>query len=230
MTDFFGFWSLTLAAILLYGTVIIQLAASTAARLALFALAGLWIGLQSALAASGAFGVGLALDVPLIGIMVATPILAAVIASLASQRARAALLGLPLSTVLALNGMRVLGGFFLLLALGGPPCGTFSALPAGGDIVTGVAALVLLAWPRRPLGTVVIWTLFGAADLILAVTLGTLSFNGFALQAIHAGVGSDTIQNLPWSLIPTVLVPLYLILHGIVLAQLRRPAPAPRPA
>jgi len=29
------------------------------------------------------------------------------------------------------------------------------------------------------------------------------------------------VQLLPWSLIPTVLVPFYLITHGIVFAQLR---------
>jgi hypothetical protein len=54
-----------------------------------------------------------------------------------------------------------------------------------------------------------------------AVTLGTLSANGSPLQLIHAGVGSAAVQHLPWSLIPTVLVPAYLILHGIIFAQLR---------
>jgi hypothetical protein len=29
------------------------------------------------------------------------------------------------------------------------------------------------------------------------------------------------VQLLPWALIPTVLVPFYLISHGIVFAQLR---------
>ena len=29
------------------------------------------------------------------------------------------------------------------------------------------------------------------------------------------------MQHLPWSLIPTVLVPFYLIFHGIIFAQLR---------
>ena len=30
------------------------------------------------------------------------------------------------------------------------------------------------------------------------------------------------MQNLPWSFIPTVLVPFYLIIHATIWAQLRR--------
>jgi hypothetical protein len=30
------------------------------------------------------------------------------------------------------------------------------------------------------------------------------------------------VQGLPWSFIPTVLVPFYLIVHGILFVQLRR--------
>jgi hypothetical protein len=30
------------------------------------------------------------------------------------------------------------------------------------------------------------------------------------------------MQHLPWSFVPTVLVPLWLILHAIIWAQLRR--------
>ena len=47
-----------------------------------------------------------------------------------------------------------------------------------------------------------------------------MSANGSPLQLIHAGAGSAAVQMLPWSLIPTVLVPFYLITHGIILSQL----------
>jgi hypothetical protein len=39
---------------------------------------------------------------------------------------------------------------------------------------------------------------------------------------IHAGVGSAAITTLPWSMIPLVLVPAYLIGHGIVFAHVVR--------
>ena len=65
------------------------------------------------------------------------------------------------------------------------------------------------------------WNALGALDLLAAVTLGTLSSNGFAYQLLHYDEGSAAVQHLPWLLIPTVLVPFYLVTHGIILAQLR---------
>jgi hypothetical protein len=44
---------------------------------------------------------------------------------------------------------------------------------------------------------------------------------GSPLQILSVGVGSTAVQMLPWSFIPSVLVPLYLILHGILFVQLR---------
>jgi hypothetical protein len=63
--------------------------------------------------------------------------------------------------------------------------------------------------------------LLGAADLIAAITLDVLSANGFAFRLTESGAGSNAVQYLPWSLIPTVLVPFYLIIHGVIFAQLR---------
>lgn len=44
------------------------------------------------------------------------------------------------------------------------------------------------------------------------------------MPAVPAGPGSTAVQHLPWALIPTVLMPLYLIVHGIIFAQLRNRA------
>jgi hypothetical protein len=69
------------------------------------------------------------------------------------------------------------------------------------------------------------WTLFGAADLVDAIILGTISQEG-SLQ-IFEMPGSSPMQQLPWSFIPTVLVPYFLVTHAIIAAQLRsRRAPA----
>ena len=93
-----------------------------------------------------------------------------------------------------------------------------------GDIVTGAAALPLAFLAARGISRQAVhaWNFFGTADLVAAVTLGVLSANGSTFQMIEAGAGSDAVANLPWSLIPTVLVPFYLITHGIIFAQLRR--------
>jgi hypothetical protein len=64
------------------------------------------------------------------------------------------------------------------------------------------------------------WNTFGMVDLIVAVALGLISRNGSPLQLIHAGVGSAAMQTLPWAFVPTVLVPFFLIDHGIIFAHL----------
>jgi len=47
----------------------------------------------------------------------------------------------------------------------------------------------------------------GTLDLVVAVALGLMSAAGSPLQVIHAGVGSEAMQYLPYCLVPTVLVP-----------------------
>jgi hypothetical protein len=61
-------------------------------------------------------------------------------------------------------------------------------------------------------------------DLVVAVSLGLTSSNGFPLRLIHGGAGSAAITTLPWSLVPLVLVPTFLIGHGIVFAHVRAQA------
>jgi hypothetical protein len=66
------------------------------------------------------------------------------------------------------------------------------------------------------------WNIFGALDLIAAVALGITSAQNSPLQVFDVGAGSTAVQMLPWSFIPTVLVPFYLIVHGILFVQLRQ--------
>jgi hypothetical protein len=64
------------------------------------------------------------------------------------------------------------------------------------------------------------WNIFGALDLFAAVGFGLTTAQGSPLQILHVGAGSAAMQFLPFALVPTVLVPFYLITHGIVAAQL----------
>ncbi len=57
--------------------------------------------------------------------------------------------------------------------------------------------------------------------MIVAVTLGITTAPGSPLQVIDVGVGPQAILHMPWSSVPTVLVPVYLINHGIIALQLR---------
>jgi putative flippase GtrA len=86
-------------------------------------------------------------------------------------------------------------------------------IPAGvGDILLGVTAIPFAYFLKKGFtwskNAVVVWTVLGIADLIMAVSLGTIT-------------SISTMSTFPWVLIPTVGVPLALILHGITLYRLR---------
>jgi hypothetical protein len=66
-----------------------------------------------------------------------------------------------------------------------------------------------------------LWNAFGMLDLIAAIGLGVMSAGGSRLQ-VFPGPGSEAMQHLPWSFVPTVLVPLWMIMHVIIWAKLRR--------
>ena len=105
--------------------------------------------------------------------------------------------------------------------------GPFPDSAGWGDIMTAVLALPLaFTVARRPMpNTVFWWNGLGTVDLLAAIVLGTISAEGTPFQLIHAGIGSEAVSQLPWSLIPTVLVPFFLILHGVIFAQLRTAVP-----
>jgi hypothetical protein len=192
-------------------------------RLLLAGGAGAWTGLAVILSAAGLLKVSPTAAVPLVGVLLAIPLLIAAAASALSSRVRSALLGIPMPLLIGLNVIRALGFMFLALAAAGRLSGPFPYSAGIGDITTGVlAAPIALMAARTTRGDLLVagWNLFGTMDLVAAITLGITSADGSPLQLIHAGVGSLAIQALPFSLIPTVLVPFFLITHGIIAAQL----------
>jgi hypothetical protein len=154
--------------------------------------------------------------------MIVFPLVATAVAASVSPSVRASLLGMPMPFLIGLNVWRVAGGFFLLLAAEGRLAGPFPTSAGWGDVITGVLALPVAWLALRGQGTPLVWAwnAFGMLDLVAALAFGIISANGSPLQIIHAGQGSEAVQALPWSLIPTVLVPMYLIVHGIIFAKL----------
>ena len=223
--DLIGYVVLTAAVFINVFVFINALTVSPTMRIGLVAAAGVWSGLQLALYAAGAFQAEITNQAPLVGIMVATPLIVTAIAAAASPGVRATLLAVPSHVLIGLNVMRVFGGFFVLLAMVERLSGPFPYFAGFGDVITGLLAIPLAIRAARgnaAPGSVFAWNTLGALDLINAVTLGTLSSNGFAFQVFTGGVGSAAVQHMPWLLIPAVLVPFYLITHGIVYAQLRQ--------
>jgi hypothetical protein len=201
------------------------LSGSFARRLAIAAVGGGWVGLAMFLGASGRLAFSPGFPAPLIGVLLAVPLLMAGVLALTSEKVRAALLGIPLHLLIGLNAMRILGVVFLLDVLAGSLSGPFPFFAGLGDMITGALAIPLalgIVRSRQPsLRTIAAWNAFGVLDLMVAVGLGITSAAGSPLQLIHAGVGSQAMQYLPLCLVPTVLVPFYLLTHALVAAQLR---------
>jgi hypothetical protein len=201
------------------------LSGSLTRRLTLAAIAGGWVGLAIGLGDTGRFVFSPYIPFPLIGVFFAAPLLTVGVLALTREGVRAALLGIPQQLLIGLNALRILGVLFLLEYMRGALSGPFPFFAGFGDIITGVVALPLALSVAKsrdvPARAVARWNAFGALDLFVAVGLGITSAAGSPLQFIHAGVGSQAMQYLPLCLVPTVLVPYYLITHGIVAAQLR---------
>ncbi len=188
------------------------------------AVAGAWVGLASGLGAAGALAFSPGQRVPLIGVFVAAPLLVAAGLWIGSPRFRAAVVSIPLPLLIRLNVARMLGVLFLFLLAEGRLSGPFPWSAALGDMITGALALrvarLAAADPARSGRAVTWWNLFGAADLIAAIALGITSAEGSPLHVIHAGVGSEAMQHLPFCLVPTVLVPFYFLTHAAVAVRL----------
>ena len=152
------------------------------------------------------------------------PLILGVIAFSFSADVAALFSAIPLHWLVAAQVYRIGGGIFLLLWADGRLPWQF-ALPAGiGDVVTGCLAVIVAALlARNATGArraAYSWSLFGVADLVLALTMGALTSPGrphlLALEAPNL-----LITAYPLVMVPTFAVPLALMLHGIVLWRLR---------
>jgi hypothetical protein len=120
------------------------------------------------------------------------------------------------SLLVAVHVWRILGIAFLWGVSQGILHPAFG-VPAGvGDILIGVTAIPFAYFLRKGFSwskyALVVWSILGIADLANAVSLGLITASEF---------GTSTMTTFPWILVPTVGVPLALMLHGITLYRLR---------
>jgi hypothetical protein len=117
--------------------------------------------------------------------------------------------------------------FLIMMGLGHLPA--LFALPAGlGDVAAGLSAPLAAGYlARGGSRRAGLWfNAFGMTDLIVALTLGTLT--GF--QLVNVTPSGAPISELPLALIPTAAVPLLFALHVTSVLALRRTPPRPDPA
>jgi hypothetical protein len=153
------------------------------------------------------------------GLAVLTPVVVFLVWFASSQPFREFVLSLDPRGVTLVHGVRIAGIVFLAL-------GTYKILPAyfawcagWGDIIIGATAPFAALWLANPAHrkSFIFWQFLGIADLVNALTLGTLS--GFIDP--H-GISTAPMTVLPMSYITTFAVPVFLILHIISIAQARR--------
>ena len=217
-------------------TILVSLAAiPLRSKFTASAIAAAWIATIVAVAAMGGFRPGLLGPIPTPVLAFTILVLGSVVAWLAWQAFRDALLSIPLAALVGINGFRIGGVSFLLLFADGRLPAPFAQSAGWGDIITGIAAIPLAAMAashrhvRR--GLLAVWNAFGALDLMAAVTLALMSAPGTAYRVFTEGPGTAVMTTLPWVLVATFLVPLYLLTHFTIAMRLRlsRPANMPRP-
>ena len=142
-----------------------------------------------------------------------------------SQSVREFVLSLDLRLIAGMQAWRWAGlGFLSLYAHNVLPA--VFALPAGlGDMAIGVTApWIILALLRQPRfaasGTFIRWNVFGILDLLIAVSIGTVSI--FLATGAPGEISTAPMATLPLLLIPAFLVPLFLMLHTAALMQSRQ--------
>ena len=222
MLDFIGLIITTALMVLVVNTLTIFIDASRAAKITLAAIIGVWIGLAAAVAQAG--WLSIARPIPVVGLFVGVPLLAAALAA-KWLAAREAMLSIPMPVMVALNVVRVFAVLFLMLAVEGRLSGPFPHSAAWGDIITGIAAVPVL-WLLKGTGCDTPWQsapgIYSALP-ILCSRLPLVSRRRRArLLQIFPAPGSEAMQNVPWSFVPTVLVPIWLILHAIIAVKLHR--------
>jgi hypothetical protein len=184
-----------------------------------------WFALVASLGAAGAF-VGPPRTPPIaVGVGVGAPLLVFFAWMRFSPSFRGMILSLDLRLIVGMQGWRWAGfGFLALYAHNVLPA--VFALPAGlGDMAVGIAApWMVLGLIRQPgfatSAKFVRWNLLGILDLVVAVSIATLSAT--LATGAPGEISTAPMATLPLVLIPVFFVPLFLMMHATALMQSRQ--------
>jgi len=180
-----------------------------------YGIAAGWVVLMIGIAASGGFAPGVIGPVPGPVLGFGIPVIGGLAAWFWWPAFRDTLLGLPLAALIGINALRIAGLFFLILFAQGRLSAPFAQSAGWGDIITGLVAIPLALMvaagtlPSRRL--IAAWNAFGTLDLFAAILLGALSSPGTPIRLFTGGPGTSVMATLPWVIIPTTLVPLWLL-------------------
>ncbi len=184
-----------------------------------------WFLVVVALGATGALDARSGLGVPGLGVAIALPLAVLCLVLLGAGSAREAMLAMPLSALIAINSLRVLGVTFLLLQAAQRLPAPFAPAAGWGDILVGASAGPV-AWIAarsgvRAQGLVLVWNIVGFLDLAAAIGLGATSSPG-PFRLFMDPPGTPIMTTLPWIIVPCFLVPIFEALHVAIFFRLSR--------
>ena len=153
------------------------------------------------------------------------PVIAFSITYSASKRFKNYVLSIDMRHLILLHSWRMLGFGFVFLyfydilpALFAVPAGIGDAMAATFAVLLAIAMYqnktISKKWIYR-------WNTFGLLDFIIAVSVGIISRTGNIGQ-LEGHVASDAMGVLPLVMIPTFIVPFYILTHIIIFMQLRK--------
>ena len=187
----------------------------------IFGIIGIWFLLAFV---GGFMGIFNQADKPYVLLIVLVPIFGFMLAYSLSMQVQRAVNQIPLWSITIAHAWRFVGIYFLVGAIAGilPPQFGF---PEGlGDIITAIFSLPLAFAIRKNhqslrLRTAFIaWNVFGLIDLISAISLGILYSPG-PFGILRTDLSTAAMTTFPVNLIPTFLVPLFILLHMLALKR-----------
>jgi hypothetical protein len=165
-----------------------------------------------------------AIGTPGLGLGVVGPLVVLAALGLGTERGREAVKRVPMTSLIGIHALRVLGVLFVLLYAEKRLPAPFAPVAGWGDVAVGVMAIPLALMARDAKrvskGTIFAWNVLGLTDLVVAVSLGATSAPG-PLQIFRGGPSSAIMTGLPWLLIPGFLVPLLAFVHLCIFYRLR---------
>ena len=153
--------------------------------------------------------------------LIVLPVATFVIAWQTSKPFRARVLAIDTGVLVILHSWRMVGMGFLFLYAHGVLPGLFAWLAGIGDMLAAFGAVLigtaLLKGRNVSRATLLGWNSFGLLDFVIAIVIGS------SLRSVYLGgaVNTDAMALLPLSLVPTVIVPLYIITHLMIYLQLK---------
>jgi len=230
MIDLIGAVALSVVSALVVFVYVYYLPLSNRRRAAIASLFAAWFALVATCGATGALDAVHGIGPAGMGVAVIVPFAVLTYASTRAGTLRESLGAIPLSVLIGVHAIRLLGVFFVLLYSASRLPAPFAPSAGWGDVLIGATALPVayLTARKAPAWRFVAlaWNALGLFDLVDAIALGVASSPGIPFALGHHGASSNLMTTLPWILIPSFLVPLLAHLHIVIFQQLRRPVVA----